>query len=221
MNATLPMTRLAGETTLANGTRVRVKLLNSLQQEEAEREAGWHAQTHCRRYRCGGDRYEALRADFAEMDAEQQAVYLAGQEIALGSLLEEAAEKYPDPPEPQRNDLTEAQFAAAWKKWEQSCRKAEEKRLKYQESRYEAARKDAMALPTEARLERCLEAALQRRYLDTFLTRLTLETLYRAVRVEEDPLARYYPSVEAVEDADDAERSQLVDFYVQLNERSA
>lgn len=209
--------RTAGEITLSDGTTVWVKTLNMLQREEVESEANWYAQSRCRRFRKGADRHEDLRAEFAELGAGPQAEYLASHELIMGQFQTEAEEKHPEPPKPERGDLTEEQFMTACEKWEQDCKKAAEKRKKYEESRYETERKAAEALSPKVRLERCLISALQRRFMEFYLTRLTLETLYRAVRQGEDHSQQYYATVQAVEDADDEERDQLVKFYRELD----
>lgn len=203
-------TRTAGDLTLPNGDKVWVCQLNSRFHEEADSRARWFAQKEARVFLKGGREYPELLARVKEMDADAQSTFLADKQF--WSIHTETLDKYPDPERPEQDGTPEA-FAKAVMAWEEGCKKAAEKREKAEKSRYDAELKKNKALTAGVRIERCCEFYFRDEWAKSFVVRREMETLYRAVRADDDHTARYFKSPEEYEDSDDATQTALREFF--------
>jgi hypothetical protein len=204
-------TRTAGEVTLPNGDTVWTCTLNTPLKDQADARSHRYAANECRGLLKGGSDYPGVLAKVHAMDAEQQAAYLVQQQN--WRLNRETLDKYPDPEEPQKGDAEPDAYAKAVGEWEDACKAAAEKRKQDFETRYEAEKKKNLALSNRARVEACCNGVFNFEYSRAFVERLAFETLFRAVRLQDDHTARYFASAEAVEDADDEVLKVLNDFY--------
>jgi hypothetical protein len=212
---TTPPLRTAGELTQMDGTRVWIQTLNTLQKEDADKRARRYAQNECRPLRKDGDDYAAMNAEIFALSAQQQAIFIADD--SYWPIHEEALTLHPEPQEPEQGELSAADFTEAHIAWEEECVKAEQARRDHEAARFDEIYQLALRLSNRARRERCADVYFTKEFIKAYTRRMKYETLWRAVRNEEDRLQRYYPSVEAVEDADDATQSALWTYYTNLD----
>jgi hypothetical protein len=215
--AILPQ-QTAGETQIGEIT-IWVQTLNESQRSEAFEEADQYAALRIARYRkTDTDLYASIRADFEEQGPEMQAGYLADQGYIDGTYHQAAEALYPTP-EPIFRMENEADERFDNRVEEGIALREERARLrdKHIEDSYNARKKAEMKSPAADRVARCMRALYARKRQEAFTRRYMIEVIYRAVRRAEDHARRYYPSVEAVADLDDATRAGLVEFYYSLD----
>lgn len=204
-------TRTAGEVTLPNGDTVWCCTLNMVLKDQAEARSHRYAANESQSLRKGGADYPGILGKIRAMEAEQQAAYLVQQQN--WRLNRESLDKFPNPEEPEKGDSEPDEYTKALADWEAQCKEAAEKRKADHEARYESELAKNLALSKRSRVQECYEAVFNYEYSKAFVERLTVETLYRAVRLQDDHTARYFSSAEAVEDADDDVLKVLNDFY--------
>jgi len=208
-DATFPR-RTAGDLTLPNDDKVWVCTLNTLLSDEVHEETSFFVAKKCRPISKGGADYSAVMADIrGKSDVEQAGLIADGEWRKIKG---ESEEKHPFPekPEPVGEAVKDIEAVA---KWEEECKKVEAKRLAFQQKRYSEEVKKAVALTAKTRIDRAYTAWVSQQWATVYSKRFILETLHRAVRREDDHSARYFPSVVAVEDADDGVLQALVRFY--------
>jgi len=209
-DATFPR-RTAAELRLPNDDTVWVCTLNSLLSDEVREETSFFTAKKCRPISKGGADYSAVMAEIRGKPATEQAELIADGEFRAIKSESEAKHPVPEKPNTSGEDAVKDIEAAA--KWEEECRKAEEKRLAFQQKRYGEEVKKALALTAKTRIDRAYAAWVSLQWATAYSKRFVLETLQRAVRRDYDHSVRYFPNVVAVEDADDDVLQALCRFY--------
>lgn len=209
-NAEFPA-RTAGELTLPNGDLVWVCTLNTLLREQADARARRYAQNECQGLLKGGADYGGVLAEIRSFDPEKQAEYVAQHQYF--EIRRDVEARIPDPPEPEQGDTEPEEYVKAVAQWEGDCKAAALRRQEAEKTRYEAEVAAARQLSSRKRVEACMTAFFGSEYSRHFVERLTIEILYRAARLPDNHTARYFSSVEAVEDAPDDVREALMKFY--------
>lgn len=222
--------RSAGALTLPDGSTVWVKTLNRLQREEAREEAELFAQTRVRRYRPGNFGHEAVIDALNALTPEEQAVFLADTLFVIGDGEQRAA----NPPrdrtgaEADSAGAAEASVSAAAERESGPGRRtcsdgaipcsahAGGDLASRREAVYAAERKRALALSPDARMAECRGAFVHRKLQETFVARISDETLVRAVRRPDDRSRRRFLTADQVADLDDDARAALIAFYREL-----
>jgi hypothetical protein len=203
--------KTAGYLTLPAGNAVWVQTLNSLHKEDSDKRARRFAQSECRTLLKGGDDYDSMVLEIRDLSADAQATLIAGDsywEIHQQSFIE-----HPEPEEPEQGEMNALEFTEAHVAWEAASAEAEAARKAFESERFEATRAVALLLPVKDRRERCQVVCFNRDFIKAYTRRMRFETLFRAVRTQEDHLKRYYASVDEIEDADDATQVILWSFY--------
>lgn len=203
--------RTAGEVTLPDGAVAWVQTLNSLLREQVESKSRRYAANECRGLLKGGVDYPAAVAWARTLPTDQQVTYLAQQEF--WGIQQEANGTYPEPPEPEQGELDPEGYGKAIEKWNEEKKKADGKRQEFIEKRYEAQIKRFAALTVKVREERCLSAYYNNEFVNAYILRQKIETIYRAARRNDDHTQRFFASAEEYEDADDGVQKALHDFY--------
>jgi hypothetical protein len=204
-------TRTAGDLKLPNGDTVWVCQLNSMLFEEVGTKTAWHAQKEVRRYLKGGSEYPAVLDYLRSLTVDEQATLIARQEYY--TIDADVNGRFPAPQRPEQGDMTPDGFANAVVAWEDACRKADEKREKARQKRWDDEIKRNTVLTAGVRMERCCAAYVAVKWGEAYVKRREIETMHRAVRFADDHARRYFPSPEAYEDADDAVQAALREFF--------
>lgn len=216
MTEITPPARTADYLKLPSGTVVWIQTLNTLQKQDADKRARRFAQNECRPLLKGGEDHEAVLIEVRGMSPELQAQFIAGE--SFWPIREEALTLYPEPKEPEQGEMSPLEFTEAHVVWEAAVEAAKAIRLGHEAEKFEQACKAALRLSIRERRETALLVYFNQQFIQAYNRRMHFETLWRAVREEDEPhLTRFFESVEALEDADDATQAALWEFYEALD----
>lgn len=221
MDVPLPK-KTCGDFTLSDGTKVWIRTINRLQREKAENEAQWTAASATKLYRKGGKRHASLVDKIKSLTETEQCTYLAGHEIYMGRIQKKVAESIPLPEKPERNsEQNDEAWMKTYDEWEKATKAATEQRKQAEDAEWKTINDDCAAMATKARVDKCIECAIERHFVTVYIHSLTMECLLQAVRMPEDHSEPIFSSVQEIEDLDDDVRQQLEEFYYSLDSVSS
>lgn len=214
MNPEIP-TRTERTVQLVNGDTVLVRILNELQRDGAEKKAHRLALNECLPFARGGTEFPMLQAQIRQKSSEDQAKYLVQQDYS--KFARDAESAFPIPNEPELGDKQPSDYAVAYAQWELDKREALNNQNAQIDLQYNQALARYLALKPRDRQRQCEDAYFGEQFTQEYVKAYVLEILLRAVRTEDNPLERYYPSAAAVEDAPDADRETVWNAYMEMD----
>lgn len=207
--------RAAKRVALTNGDVVMVRVLSQFHRDEADRRARRWAVVEAERVREGGDEFEAVCVEVGRLTDEQQATLICGAEY--WAIREAAETAYPDVAVPAQGAMSSADFASAMGVYRRNVQQARSRRERLIEERFEKSRLEALALTRDERERRATIACHAHEFARAYERRMRVETLFRAVRVVDNPTRRYFRDLADVEDADEAVIDALETAYRELD----
>jgi hypothetical protein len=213
-NAAFPA-RTAAEYTFPTLGTVWVQTLSDVLRDKVWNEANRYAGRECLSLRKGQPDYTVALAEWKEQTPEAQAAFLAKEKVP--ELMRESFAHAPNPVEPERGDLSEDEYTAAYGKWEAECVAAGLRREKFYKRRFEQEVNKGVALSAATRVARCMDAYFREEFGKAFGTRWEEATIRYAVRQAENHNLFVFGDIQEVVDLSAAARTAILEAYAGLD----
>lgn len=217
-----PNRRPSDDFTIPGGDTVWIQTVNSIHQEEADTEANIFAAVAARRYKKGGEVYDAYRADFENLDIEGQVSLLLEWYEREEGWRTSAFRKFLPPPEPSKTDehgepKTDIDFIKEVEAHENELDKVANNRVKHVDTLRKAKDKQIRSWTANTRVDRCMDAFMSNFFHATLSKRLTLEIILRSVRCADNHSKKYFTSIDDIRELDDDVRQSVIQKYNELD----